>query len=167
MNVKNYKLLIAFLIFAIISLIGYGFLGLNFFINQDQITACSPVQKLGSKYIYISTSENKYKFNVEIAQNKTEREIGLMCRTFLPRDEGMLFIYEKPQYLSFWMKNTIISLDIIYIDTNGIIVDIYKNTTPLNEDITYKSSQEVLYVLELNAGRTSELNIKVGDKITL
>lgn len=102
--------------------------------------------------------------DIEIADNNYERETGLMYRKSLEGNHGMLFIFEQEQYLAFYMKNTHISLDILYINNKLEVVDIYESTTPLN-DMALPSKSMAKYVLELNAGKVSEWNIAVGDGI--
>lgn len=103
--------------------------------------------------------------DIEIADNNYERETGLMYRNTMQKNQGMLFIFDNEQYLAFYMKNTIIPLDILYINANNTIVDIYKSTTPYsNEALPSKSIAK--YVLELNAGLADEWQIEIGDSIS-
>lgn len=103
--------------------------------------------------------------DIEIADNNYERETGLMYRNTMQKNQGMLFIFDNEQYLAFYMKNTIIPLDILYINANNTIVYIYKSTTPYsNEALPSKSITK--YVLELNAGLADEWQIEVGDSIS-
>lgn len=102
--------------------------------------------------------------DIEIADNNYERETGLMYRKSLEPNHGMLFIFEEEQYLAFYMKNTHITLDILYINSAMQIVDIYKNTTPF-DDTALPSKSIAKYVLELNAGKADEWNVAVGDLI--
>ncbi len=108
--------------------------------------------------------------NVEVARTPAQRAKGLMFRTSLPENEGMLFIFDSPAKHSFWMANTKIPLDIIWIDSEGKIVDISKNTPPCTETgnmqamcKTYKPKGSALYVLEVNGGWTEKHNITVDD----
>ena len=102
--------------------------------------------------------------DIEIADDEAERMRGLMDRFELPDHAGMLFIFEREEMRSFWMKNTFISLDIIYINANKEIVSIQKNTQP---QTTYSipSERPARYVLEVNAGFTDKYEINPGDKI--
>lgn len=111
------------------------------------------------------TNEAISTFNIETAQGSYETQTGLMHRKSMPLDCGMLFLFEEEKPHSFYMKNTLISLDIIYINANKEIVKIYKETTPY--DATPLPSQApIQYVLETNAGVTTNLNIEVGDTIS-
>ena len=108
------------------------------------------------------TQEKIVRIDIEIADNPDKRAIGLMFRSSLPYNAGMLFIYEKPQPLFFWMKNTYIPLDIIFANENMQIVTIHKNTKPLSEKLI-PSYRDSVYVVEVNAGFCDNYSIKVGD----
>ena len=104
---------------------------------------------------------------VEIADNLAEQERGLMYRTALGEDRGMLFVYSREQMLSFWMKNTYIPLSIAYIDSKGRITDIL-NMKPLDDKPPqYNSSEPVQYALEVNQGFFDKNGVKVGDHAQL
>lgn len=111
---------------------------------------------------------NSKKIVIEIADSPEEHSQGLMFRTSLPEDHGMLFIFEQPSLYAFWMKNTLIPLDMIFINENQQIADI-QTAQPCTSDPCplYKPSQPVLYVLEVNAGFSERNNIKVGDKVEI
>jgi len=106
--------------------------------------------------------------STEIADSPEERMLGLMHRETLDQNSGMIFIFDDENFRNFWMKNTLIPLDIIYIDSNGVIVDIV-NAVPCEADPcpVYPSSAPAKYVLEVNAGYTSERGVSVGDKVTI
>ena len=89
--------------------------------------------------------------NIEIADDDAQRGQGLMFRSSMKENEGMLFIFEYSALQSFWMKNTIISLDIIFVDENGRIVTIHSNTQPYSES-PIPSFKNAKYVVEVNAG---------------
>ena len=112
----------------------------------------------------IQTKDSEYIFNIEIAVTEKERSRGLMYRKELKQTEGMLFLYPEKQIIKMWMKNTLIPLDMIFINNNGKIMDIFKMTipkdlTPIGPDVKLKG------VLEINGGLTSYLNINKGDFI--
>lgn len=114
----------------------------------------------------VTTADGKsHKFVVELAQTLAEQRRGLMDRQSLAPDRGMLFVYDQPDYRSFWMKNTYIPLDIIFVGGDGRILSIEENTIPLSLS-PYLSLDPALLVLELAGGRTSELGIKPGDVVT-
>ncbi|MBN2829502.1 MAG: DUF192 domain-containing protein [Candidatus Cloacimonetes bacterium] len=104
-------------------------------------------------------------FDIEIAETPEKQEIGLMYRKKMAPNQGMLFVYDQPQPLSFWMKNTYLPLDMIFIDEQNKIAQISKDTVPYSEDpiICYKP---VLYVLEVNAGICDMAGITVGSVVS-
>ena len=111
--------------------------------------------------------KNNYKdvcFNVEIARKKIDRDKGLMFRKNLNLNKGMLFIFPNESKVSMWMKNTLISLDIIFISKNYKIVDIINNAKAMSKEIL-TSKVKAKYALEINAGLVKKLNIKIGNNI--
>jgi uncharacterized membrane protein (UPF0127 family) len=106
----------------------------------------------------------RHRFQVERALTPAMQEQGLMFRRTMPRDHGMIFPMERPQGASFWMKNTYISLDIIFIGADHRILQIAPRATPLSE-ATIDCPQPVVAVLELNGGIAEQSGIKVGDKV--
>ena len=111
-----------------------------------------------------STGNPTIKIDIEIADNDYERQLGLMNRQSMEEMQGMLFIFPEEKYQSFWMLNTLFSLDMLFINSNKDIVTIHKNTSPLSEQ-SYPSSKPARYVLEVNAGFCDRHNIKQGDKV--
>lgn len=106
---------------------------------------------------------NGYQFVVEIAENERQRTRGLMYRSAMGGDEGMLFVFDDERVRSFWMKNTLIPLSIAYIDSRGVIVSI-ADMNPLDET-PVPSFAPARFALEVNQGRFQELNIKPGMKM--
>jgi uncharacterized membrane protein (UPF0127 family) len=111
-----------------------------------------------------SAGNSIVKIDIEIADNNYERQLGLMNRQSMEELQGMLFIFPVERYQSFWMLNTLFSLDIIFINQNKEIVTIHKNTTPLSQQ-SYPSSKPAIYVLEVIAGFTEKYSIEEGCKI--
>lgn len=106
-------------------------------------------------------------FNVEIARTEAERERGLMWRKSLAEDAGMFFIFEKEDFYPFWMKNTLIPLDIIWINVNNEIVYIAKNAPPCPENCkSYIPTEKAKYVLEINGGLSDKFGVKTLDKVS-
>lgn len=106
---------------------------------------------------------------LEVARTPAEQAMGLMYRTSLADDRGMLFPFNPPRPTQFWMKNTLIPLDMLFL-RNGVIRSISANVPPCQADPcpTYGSpAEEIDQVIELRAGRAAELNLKVGDRITI
>lgn len=112
----------------------------------------------------VITDKGPVRFRVAIADDEQERQHGLMFRSVLPEDEGMLFDFHQPQPLAFWMKNTLIPLDIIFIGADGRIVNIAENTTPYSLD-PIPSDGPALGVLEIGGGLSDELGIEPGDRV--
>jgi len=106
----------------------------------------------------------KQSFMVEVANNPTEREYGLMCRRALAPDRGMLFVFERSEPQAFWMRNTLIALDIIYLDAKGRVVSISRNARPLDET-PLPSGGASQFVLEIAAGRALQIGLQVGDQV--
>ena len=101
---------------------------------------------------------------VEIADTYSKRKKGLMFRDSLDLDSGMLFVYDNPGKVGFWMKNTLISLDIAFADKRGEVVRVVPNTEPLSLDLIY-GGKDIQYVLEINAGLSEEMNLFVGSEL--
>ena len=116
--------------------------------------------------IYIG--KNLIKINAELADDNQERENGLMFREHLNKNSGMLFVFENEEQQTFWMKNTLIPLDIIFIDKAFKIIDI-KYAIPCDKGPCrlYESTKPAKYVLEMNGNFTLINNIKIGDSLIL
>lgn len=123
-----------------------------------------PVSGLPVIPLTVTHAGKRHTFRVELARTREEQARGLMFRTAMGPDEGMIFPVEPPRPLSFWMKNTVLSLDIIFIGTDGRILNIAANTTPYSEE-SVPSAGLASGVLELNAGRAAELGLAPGDKV--
>ena len=132
------------------------------------LISCSKNINKNFSEISINNGKNFIKINVEIADDNEKRTKGLMFREKLNENEGMLFIFDNEETQTFWMKNTLIPLDIIFIDKNFRIVDI-KNAVPCKEELCplYKSSKPAEYVLEVNKNFTIKNGIKVGNNLII
>lgn len=111
-----------------------------------------------------SGADTLRKIDIQLAQTDEQRADGLMYRKSMTDDQGMLFIFPDMEERAFWMKNTYISLDIIYIADNMEIVSIQKYATPLSEE-SLPSYKKAKYVLEVNGGFSDKYHIAYGDKI--
>jgi uncharacterized membrane protein (UPF0127 family) len=111
-------------------------------------------------------SINSRNFTIDIASSHLEKAMGLMYVENIPENYGLLFVYKKPQEVGIWMKNTLISLDILWIDKSNRIVHIETNTLPNSTQIM-RPNKKVTYVLEVISGTVKKYNIKVGDIIKL
>ena len=112
---------------------------------------------------------NGHSFAVTVADSPKEQEIGLSETKSLPQDQGMIFIFEKPDYYAFWMKNMKLPIDIIYIK-NDRIVTIQSNAAPPKEKespIVYTPTEPSDKVLEINAGLSEEYDLKKGDTVEI
>ena len=138
--------------------------------------ACSPNQSMSGGALErspagleqvpltIQSKGRTHRFVVEVAGTPQEQAMGLMNRQSLAPDRGMIFPYDPPQDASFWMKNTLIPLDMIFIRADGTIARIEENTVPLSLD-PVPSGEPVAGVLEIAGGRSTELGIAPGDKV--
>lgn len=108
------------------------------------------------------------RFLVDVVATEPLRQQGLMHRTHLPPDQGMLFVFEREQPLAFWMKNTLIPLDILYFDAQRRLVSVARNVPPCKsaQCPNYPSTGPGMYTLELNAGMAEALSVRSGDVLT-
>jgi uncharacterized membrane protein (UPF0127 family) len=114
--------------------------------------------------VEIVSSRGRSRFQVEIAVTPAEQARGLMFRKSLAPDRGMLFIYKRPQPVAYWMRNTLIPLDIIYIQPDGRILSIVRNARP-HDETPLPSGGPVLGVLEIAGGRAAQLGVLPGDRV--
>jgi uncharacterized protein len=122
------------------------------------VTACSA----GEGRAVLHTATGDYPFSIEIADDGAERAKGLMFRQTLAPDAGMLFDYFEEQDVSFWMRNTLIPLDMVFIAANGVVKSIHVNARPL-DPTSIPSQGPVRFVLEIPGGRSVEIGLKPGD----
>lgn len=131
----------------------------------EQITEREYVFKKEGELVFTdSLGNSKIKIDIEIADNDYDRQLGLMFRTEMEEKQGMLFKFPREEFQSFWMRNTHISLDIIFINSKREIVTIQKSTRPVS-DQSYPSSRPAQFVVEVIAGFTDKHNIVEGDKV--
>lgn len=116
-------------------------------------------------HVDLRGSWGKVRFSVEIADDPAERAQGLMFRESMPQLAGMLFIYQNPQPLAFWMRNTLIPLDIIFLDETGTVVTLHENAIPLDETPLSGGDSPLLAVLEINGGLAEKLGIEPGTQL--
>lgn len=112
----------------------------------------------------ITSNGRDHRFTVEVARTGEEQAMGLMYRNALAPDRGMIFPMNPPRNASFWMRNTLIPLDMIFVRADGTIANIAENTVPYSEE-PVMSDGPVAAVLEIAGGRSAELGIKAGDKV--
>lgn len=135
--------------------------------NEQPATPSKPVFRKDGELRFLDgkTSKAITVIEIEVADDNAEREQGLMYRDTMAENTGMLFLMETEEPQAFWMKNTIISLDIIYAGSDRRIVSIHRNCKPYSLD-QIVSGKPALYVVEVNAGYTAKHGINVGDMIS-
>jgi uncharacterized membrane protein (UPF0127 family) len=130
-------------------------------------TSTGAARASGLRTVTIETDEGDIEVRVEIADSPDEQARGLMERTALAEDRGMLFVFPEEEVRSFWMRNTQIPLSIAYMDSEGRIVDI-QDMKPLDdEEPHYVSAEPARYALEVNQGFFDERGVEVGDRARL
>jgi uncharacterized protein len=116
----------------------------------------------------ITTSTGEVDVIVEVADTLDEQTLGLMYRTEMEADHGMLFVFEGLEQRTFWMKNTDLVLDIFFVDSEWTIVDIKENFEPCNyEPCEFYTSKPAMYALEVNGGYAVENGIEIGNNMIL
>ena len=142
-----------------------GLLAALLLVAAGAVFAAAPAQAAAKATIEIVSKTGVHAFDVELATTNAERERGLMFVKRLPEGQGMLFDFKVDQPVSFWMHNTYIPLDMIFIAGNGRILHIVENATPMS-DALIPSDYPVRAVLEVIAGTAEKLGIAVGDRVT-
>lgn len=136
---------------AIAALLGIAALG-----------ARADLAKFDTSTLTIDTAAGPQHFTIEMALTPPQQQQGLMYRQSLAAEAGMLFVFPKTQTATFWMKNTLIPLDMLFIAADGHVADIHERAVPLSEALI-ASKEPVRAVLELNGGTVARLGIKRGD----
>lgn len=113
----------------------------------------------------VMTAGGPQKFTIELALSDAQMEQGLMFRRNLALDAGMLFDFKVPTKVTMWMKNTIVPLDMLFLDEHGRIIGIHENAVPYSTDII-AAKAPARYVIELHGGTVARLGIKPGDQVT-
>src|SRR5215471_20176734 len=114
--------------------------------------------------IVIDTHKGPARFKVEVAGDAASQERGLMYRKQMAQNAGMIFDFGRPRFATFWMKNTYIPLDMLFVRADGTISSIEPNAAPLSEQ-TIPSHEPIVAVIELNGGRAHDLDIEPGDRV--
>jgi uncharacterized membrane protein (UPF0127 family) len=154
------------LILAVFGLVIVGGCGTVSQTNESSTQNMTGTEKTGGPTVSFETDKGKTVVNVEIADTSAERTKGLMYRKSLAEYNGMFFIFETEQPLNFWMKNTLIPLDMIFLDANYGVVKVQKNVQPCKIDpcAVFLSGKPAKYVLEVNSGTSDRMGLKAGDK---
>lgn len=117
--------------------------------------------RMRSEVLALVTGSGEHRIEIEVAETDQEKSLGLMFRTSLGADKGMLFPYDRPQEVTMWMRNTFISLDMVFIRADGVVHRIEERTEPMSERLI-ESQGPVTGVLELKAGAAARLGIRPG-----
>jgi hypothetical protein len=180
-NQLKLLLYIAFIVIAIFYLQdSFNFLDISLVDNKEEtpeqkqeevVKEENPVKEVKEdEYVEISIGEGEViKVNVEVADTDVLRTLGLSNRRYLGDYDGMLFIFDNNVNIPFWMKDTFINLDIIFIDEKGFIVDIKENNEPCSDSYCPQilSDKEYRYVLEVNGGFAATNEVKEGQSVTM
>lgn len=126
--------------------------------------AAQPQSTLPQSDLVIQTAKGPQRFRIELADNDQSRARGMMFRTSMASDAGMLFDFKQEQMASFWMRNTLLPLDMLFIRADGTILNIHQRAIPRDET-GINSAGPVRAVLEVNGGTAARLGIKAGDKV--
>lgn len=138
-----------------------GFLALLLLVVAPVIAACA-----GNEHeVVLHTGKGDFTFKVEIADTPEAREKGLMFRTDLAPDAGMLFDFHEEREVGFWMQNTLIPLDMVFIGAHGVVKSIHANAQPM-DTTTIRSGAPVRFVLEIPGGRAAEIGLEPGDTMS-
>jgi uncharacterized membrane protein (UPF0127 family) len=116
--------------------------------------------------VYSEKGSETCRLGVELAITQTDQAKGLMFRKSMDENAGMFFLFERNEIRHFWMRNTLIPLDMIFIDNKYVVVDVHRGAKPLDETVI-SSRKPARYVLEVNAGKTDKCHIKPGSKVKL
>ena len=149
---KKYKILLIILLVKILM------------VNTSSVYSCENFIFKKATISLENKLKNKKKIVVELAETRLKRKQGLQCRKKMPKQEGMLFLWEKEDHRVFWMKKTYIPLDIIFFNNKKQIFHFFLNAKPLDEN-PILSNGKAKYVLELNAGEFKSLDLKLGYKL--
>src|SRR3989339_827257 len=144
--------------------------------SRTPVSTTTPTTQMNQPSAYEFVKQGELRFmtsrqnfitaiDIELAQDDAERQLGLMYRDKMAENQGMLFVFEDETTRSFWMKNTVLPLDMLFINAKNEIVTIHKSTTPYSEE-SYASTKHAKYVLEVNAGFTDKYKIAVGDRLS-
>lgn len=128
-------------------------------------SAC-PNVGLRVKPVVLTTSKGRFRYDLEIAASPSEQECGLMFRKVMKRSTGMFFPFDQPKSASFWMENTPLSLDLIFVTPDSRVLSVASNAKPMSRMII-DSRGVAASVIELNAGEAARIGLKAGDRVDL
>ena len=132
--------------------------------DLSHFSAGADLQKFTTSELTIISATGPHRFKVELAETPAQMTQGLMFRTSLAPDAGMLFDYKQPTVATMWMRNTLIPLDMLFVDAQGRIVNIHQRAVPQSLDVI-AATAPVRAVIELNGGTAARLGIEPGDRV--
>ncbi len=147
---------------APLALAVFALLSLNACADTGPVTGVA--EPVRAELALLTQVGKRFEFQVEVAGTLAEKRQGLMFRDKLPEKHGMLFLYQPAMDVAMWMKNTLLSLDILFIDSAGKIIKIERDAEPLSEK-SMRSGRPVRAVLEINGGMAGFLGVSVGDRV--
>src|SRR5437762_7163474 len=134
-----------------------------FLTGLSRFSAGADLQQFPTSELTIISANGPHRFKVELAKTPAQMTQGLMFRTSLAPDAGMLFEYQQPTAATMWMRNTLIPLDMLFVDAQGRIVNIHERAVPQSLDLI-AAAEPVRAVIELNGGTAARLGIEAGDR---
>jgi hypothetical protein len=135
-----------------------------FLAARSRFSVGADLQQFPTSELTIISASGPHRFKVELAETPAQMTQGLMFRTSLPPDAGMLFDYRQPTAATMWMRNTLIPLDMLFVDAQGRIVNIHERAVPQSLDVI-AAAEPVRAVIELNGGTAARLGIEPGDRV--
>jgi uncharacterized protein len=132
--------------------------------GQLPFSFAAELQQFPTSQLTIVSATGPHQFKVEVAETPAQMTQGLMFRSSLPPDAGMLFDYKQPTAATMWMRNTLIPLDMLFVDAQGRIVNIHQRAVPQSLDVI-AAAAPVRAVIELNGGTAARLGIEPGDQV--
>lgn len=135
-----------------------------FLAARSRFSVGADLQQFPTSELTIISASGPHRFKVELAETPQQMTQGLMFRTSLAPDAGMLFDYRQPTAATMWMRNTLIPLDMLFVDARGRIVNIHERAVPQSDDVI-AAAEPVRAVIELNGGTAERLGIEPGDRV--
>jgi uncharacterized protein len=130
----------------------------------SRVSVAAELQQFPRSELTIVSGTGRHRFKIEVAETPEQMMRGLMFRRSLPPDAGMLFDYKQPTVATMWMRNTLIPLDMLFVDAQGRITNIQQRAVPQSDDII-AAAAPVRAVIELNGGTAERLGIAPGDQV--
>lgn len=143
---------------------GVAALGLGLALVAMSLSSAA-AQSCAPDAVHLTGPEREIRFSVDVADDDAERARGLMFRAHMPTSHGMLFVYDAPRTVHFWMENTPLPLDMLFVDRRGVVMRIHENAVPFDRTVI-PGGDNVFAVLEINGGLVQQLGISVGDALT-